>query len=171
MKLLTHWPVSDGGFADHIISRTARRLSRALRSACYDLDDIEQHLTIELWLLRERFDIGRGSWEGFATQIVRTAASRLLRHVRAAKRNDQRTVSLSSDDMVAMLQHGVDLRIDLNMAIKKLSPAQRRFLVAIGTGPREKVRATLGISRRKFDSHKKALIQSFASLSLDEYRS
>ena len=169
MTLVAQWPVSDEGFATDIIASTARRLSRILRSANYDVDDIEQHLTIELWQMRERFDTGRGSWEGFATQVVRTAACKLLRHLRAAKRDDRRTVSLASDDMVPMLQRGTDLRIDLAIAIRKLSPIQKRFLAVIESGPREKVRAALGISRRKFDSRKKSLIQTFASLQLDEY--
>lgn len=155
------------GFEAQFIAATARRLERRLRSSTYDLDDISQHLTIELWLQRNRFDADRGTWEAFVTQIVRTAACKLLRHVRATKRDDRLNVSLITD--VPGSSANADLRMDLATAIKRLSRNQKRFLAAIGTGPRDEVRATLGISRRKFDSRKKSLKRTLSSMHLDEY--
>ncbi len=155
------------GFESEFISSTARRLHRRLRSSTYDLDDISQHLSIELWQQQDRFNPNRGTWEAFVTQVVRTAACKLLRHVRAVKRDDRLNVSLVSE--VPGSSVNTDLRMDLATAIKRLSPNQKRFLAAIGTGPRDQVRATLGISRRKFDSRKQSLKRTLSSMHLDEY--
>lgn len=166
MILAFDW--QDNGFAGQFIAGMARRLVRSMRSASYGPDDIEQELAVQLWQQRDRFDENRGSWEAFVTNVVRTSAIKLIRHVRAAKRDDRLTVSLLRDNASSPTVNS-DLRMDLATAIRQLSRPQKRFLAAIGTGPRDEVRAALGISRRKFDSRKKSLKRTLSSMHLDEY--
>jgi RNA polymerase sigma-70 factor (ECF subfamily) len=72
---------------EHIIRDQARRVVRRSGLAPFDREDIAQDLRLHLWLQRDRYDDGRGSWTTFARCVVERKAAVLLGHFRAERRN------------------------------------------------------------------------------------
>ncbi|MEO8271528.1 MAG: sigma factor [Aureliella sp.] len=89
-------PRDDKGFAWSLIRTKAKGLIRSAELPAVDQDDLEQTLALELWQSQQSFDSGRGTWQAFATTVVKNAAGKLLRYRRTKRRDDRATISLNA---------------------------------------------------------------------------
>ncbi len=84
------------GFAARHIARRARQLIGKARLTLSDIDDIEQHLRLELWKRMDRFDPDRSPWEAFVTAIVDRCVATFLKKRRAQKQQESHPMAYLS---------------------------------------------------------------------------
>ena len=96
MDVPSTWPPDDQGFTLSLIRRRAKKLLHRAGMPPTELEEIEQHLVVEVWELSKAFDPNRGSWPAFAQTLVDTTALKLARHWRAQKRAPHRCKSLNA---------------------------------------------------------------------------
>lgn len=128
---------------------------------------------LEVWVT---YDSARGTLEGFINQVVSTRLVSILRERRAQKRRGNTESVDSRDERLvdtcwfgeAWLRH-VDLRVDLEIAFKKLNPKQRAicdqlYREAIAPAAKE-----MGVARRTLRDAVIKIRSIFRDAGLEEY--
>jgi RNA polymerase sigma factor (sigma-70 family) len=163
-------------FSQHVdwAGKVARKVSRQL-PPCFDVDDLQQEASIELWRKASQFDPSAGvPFQGYAYMAVRGAALMSVRrkHWRAAtgkQLHDTHVDPQLRPDQAAeqaVFQHTDDQRRDwqlqwLQAALCQLPPEQREIVWSIhfeGADP-EELAAHMGLTPGELASRWRAAVK------------
>jgi RNA polymerase sigma factor (sigma-70 family) len=178
-----------------LIRHKANKLVMTGKIESCERRDIEQELTLHWLRRRERFDTTHGDLETFADVVLNNAIRAMFEYQHAQKR-DNRLIACSLDDQID--NHGkpgtthhdiydqddyfqaignrcrsslelIQLRLDIERAIQRLSPKQRDLARLLITQSASEAARSLKISRTTLYSRLKDIRRTFTELGLEEY--
>ncbi|MGD9791125.1 MAG: sigma-70 family RNA polymerase sigma factor [Phycisphaerales bacterium] len=145
----------DLGFARMVIGATTRRLRTNGTLTTDESTDFAAELMARLLTAWESYDPDRGAREAFINSVVSNASTSLLRE-RSAQKRQGRMVPLGPvaefhvdrSEAVSRAQDHADLRIDIEVALRVLTPGERTIVDMLRRDTVVSVAKELGIPRR-----------------------
>ena len=115
-----------------------------------DHDDIAQDLLLELLKARRLYKPDRGTWVGFASVVMRTRALTIAAYRTRCFRDSRNWHELEHDPQTESAQQSVELRIDMQEAISRLSGERKVVIEGLRLPIRkEQLPVQLGITKSR----------------------
>jgi len=110
--------------------------------------DLQQDAVLELWRKRQLFDAERAGWLTFADRVITNRIRSQMRFLFAARRGYESQLPLHKPkDFAAMPDSRIDLRIDVERVLARVSRFDRAVAVGLAHLSASDVSRFLGVSR------------------------
>ena len=176
----------------HLIRCKVRTMVGRARLQQTDAEDLEQELYQRVLEGAPSFDRTRGDWHPFAATIIRRAASKMMRHRMAAKRNPYRVCSLnepidpreeaeelsksiSNNELNARLgktgptdQDLAEMGHDIESVLSELTEHERQLCELLKTCSVSEAARQLDVPRTTLQDQIRAIRESFKSRGYDK---